>query len=88
MRTAKFDPSIHYLPDDGIHPLAERAFEIMERAGIEQELIDEICKGIDVLAEMANRECPSCAQRAAELEKQAWDEAEMLAHNAKVSGGL
>ena len=81
MITAKIDQSIQRLPDDSMHPLAERAFEIMEGAGIEQELIDEICKGIDVLAGMANRECPSCERRAVDLEKQAWDEAEKLAHN-------
>jgi hypothetical protein len=86
MRTAKFDPSNQRLPDDGMHPLSERAFEVMESAGIEQALIDEICNGIDILAGMANRECPACERRAAELEQRAWDEAEKLAHNSVLDG--
>jgi hypothetical protein len=53
----------------------------MESAGIEQDLIDEICEGINSLAGEANMECAACEQRAAQEEQMAWDEAEKLPPN-------
>lgn len=81
MTKVVFDPGSPDVPSDSMHPLAERAFEIMEAAGIEQELIDEICEGINSLAGEANRECAACEQRSAHEEQRAWDEAAKLTPN-------
>jgi len=51
-------------PDDGgePHPKSEEAWSLLEAAGVEESVIEQVCKIIDDLAIEAARECPYCVE--------------------------
>jgi len=44
------------------HPDSERVAEILEAAGVDQGVIDQVCAIVDALAAQALRECPQCLE--------------------------
>ncbi len=53
------------------HPKSEEMYDLLERAGCSQEVIDSACEIVEELAALSERECPYCEQRRAEEERKA-----------------
>ena len=66
-----YPPGCFGVPDDEVpDPPAEsiRTAELLEAAGVEQDVIDAVCRIVDQLAAERDAECPQCLERwAAEL---------------------
>lgn len=58
-------------PDPAPNPKSEEAWAIMEAAGVDESVIESVCKIIEDLATEAGRECPRCAAAWARDEQKA-----------------
>ena len=81
-------PPDDYMPDP--HPKSEEMYDLLEQAGVPQDIIHKTCGIVDSLATELDRECPRCAKRDAEEMKQAlqenyWREAK-LANKLRTDG--
>lgn len=64
-------------PDDEqpLSPLAEELAEKLERAGVNEDLMDEILAVIADLTDKLSRTCPECERRAMAAEREAEEKA-------------
>jgi len=59
-----YPPGCNGPPDDeGGSPESERVWELLEAAGVEESLIEQVCAIVDDLAHKAAMECPVCLDR-------------------------
>lgn len=55
-------------------PEAERVWEILERAEVDEEIIEQVNSIVIDLVVRADKECPQCLERWAQEEQRQWEE--------------
>jgi hypothetical protein len=62
-----YPPGCNGPPEDNVmSPDAEKAWAILEKEGVEESIIEQICSIIDSLHIKAHADCPRCLSKFAE----------------------